>query len=311
MIRLNLPESKTTVEASDEFVYLAYRDSEPQIVPMKGLRQRQAFVREMPLDAIAVFHDSRPISEIRPLVQRVEAKLFGEVSQAELFTRTGGTGDQVAWQEEPSSRATKALEGLRAFSTKPIGEFELSADEVLIVRGQLLTQWLEADQAAKPGSLADWLEGNGDAGDLARQSALERLMREQQNILETVPMLNATKLARLRGSRAHTHRALAKRLRDSGELLGVKVGREFLYPEFQFDPRSGQLRAQMAEILVLLRCGEADTDGWRAMHWFYARTGTLSGERPYEVFTINPDRVLLAAREEFSDADPVSESAAG
>ena len=119
--------------------------------------------------------------------------------------------------------------------------------------GDWLEQWLETESAEKSGSLTESLGGNGRQENSARESAMQRLLRERERIIETVPMLDAAEIALLRGSQASEHRALAKRWRDSGELLGVRVGRQFLYPEFQFDLRSGQLRPQMTDILAYIR----------------------------------------------------------
>ncbi len=307
MIRFSFPDSEATVDQSDELVYLAFRDTAVRVMPMAQLWKERADVNRQDLDTIAFFHQSRPISEIRPLVQYFGAKDSKKIGQAELFVREDAVEHETNWRKYSAFRASKALADLRAFATNPIGELDLSADEVLVMPGQFLMQWFEAEADPEPGSLAEWLRDEDGQAAQARESAVERLAEERERIIETVPMLDATQLARLRGSRAREHRALAQRWRDSGELLGVRVGREFRYPEFQFDPRSGQIRPQMTGILARVRAGEDDPDGWRAMHWFFARAGTLGGERPWEVFPSSPDRVLMAAREEFFDADPVPE----
>jgi len=296
------PQTGASADPCDEMVYLHYRDGAEQIVPMAGLKRGYTWSDHGKADAVVVFHESRPVSEVRHFARRVESRLVQGKSAPELFTRTGGVEGELDWREAPALRVSEAL-----------AELELAMDEVMLLPGDWLEQWLEPKSGESTGSLAEWLGGDGRDDNSACESAMERLLRERENIIRTVPMLDAEELARLRGSQASQHRALAKRWRDSGELLGVKVGREFRYPEFQFDPRSGQLRPQMAHILALLHAGEDDADGWRAMHWFYARAGTLYGERPFELFPDEPERVLTAACMEFGgngDADQVSSSAA-
>lgn len=309
MIRVSPQVSDGSSLQSDELVYLAFRDDAIRIVPMTQLWKERVALSKQDLDAVAVFHQSQPISEIRPLVEDFEAKGMLRSAEVELLGRAAQLEGETHWQEKPAVDVSGFLEDLKAFARSSGSRLALAQDEVLLVRGDLVVKWFEAELDPEPGSLAEWLQDADGRGALARRGSVQRLAEERVRIIETVPMLDAAGLAQLRGSLAKEHRALAQRLRDSGELLGVKIGREFRYPEFQFDATSGQIRPQMAEILARVRSGEEDPDGWRAMHWFFARAGTLAGDRPWEVFPSDPDRVLEGARAEFFDVDPVPEAA--
>lgn len=88
----------------------------------------------------------------------------------------------------------------------------------------------------------------------------------------------------------------ASRLRRRGELLGAWNGREFLHPEFQFQPDTGRL---MPEVKALLSILPKDRSGWRQIFWLYQRHAQLDGARPADVFPKDPHAVIKAARSDF------------
>jgi len=101
------------------------------------------------------------------------------------------------------------------------------------------------------------------------------------------------------GSRSNPHQ-YAARQRSNGALLGVWVAAERTYrhPEFQFDAH-GAIRPAVADLLKVLPDNDEDRNGWRRAFWLYSPHALLSGETPAEVFALDPQRVVEAAREEF------------
>jgi hypothetical protein len=104
--------------------------------------------------------------------------------------------------------------------------------------------------------------------------------------------------------------------RAAGELLGVLSASEhtYRYPDFQFD-KQGHIRSKVKALLTALALREEfhntkdqDKTGWRRTFWLYGATFALAGSDgkprvPAEVFLIDPDAVIEAARKE-ANLDP-------
>lgn len=94
-------------------------------------------------------------------------------------------------------------------------------------------------------------------------------------------------------------------LRD-GRALSVWVREEGEYrcPDFQFDGQ-GQLISQMKRVLDLLRGPNGlayanNLSGWQEVEWLYCPHALLNAKSPAECFPTDPEAVLAAADEEFS-----------
>ncbi|MFL9866635.1 hypothetical protein PQR67_20875 [Paraburkholderia fungorum] len=96
----------------------------------------------------------------------------------------------------------------------------------------------------------------------------------------------------------------AAQLRSSGAMLGVWSApqRTHRYPDFQFDS-DGALRPEVLDLLKLLPGDEEDRGGWRRVFWLYSPHALLDGETPAHIFMSDPQRVLDAARREFSESN--------
>jgi len=98
-----------------------------------------------------------------------------------------------------------------------------------------------------------------------------------------------------------------KELARDGQVLSVwvrEVG-EYRCPDFQFDEQ-GHLISQMKPLLVLLRgpnglADEENQSGWLEVEWLYCPHVLLEGRSPAECFPTDPEAVLAAAQEEFSE----------
>jgi hypothetical protein len=90
-----------------------------------------------------------------------------------------------------------------------------------------------------------------------------------------------------------------RRLRSERRLFGVRYKGEYLHPAFQFLP-NGEVHPAMARLLLLLPVTDAN---WNVAFWFYQPTGWLRGRRPADVFSEDPDAVLLGAEKDFVSGD--------
>lgn len=92
----------------------------------------------------------------------------------------------------------------------------------------------------------------------------------------------------------------ASRLRRLGRLIAVRFSGQYLYPEFQFNCRSGQVLPGVEEVLRIL---PGHDGGWAAAFWWFSESQYLGGRCPFEVFPLDPDAVLDAARKEWIRTD--------
>lgn len=107
---------------------------------------------------------------------------------------------------------------------------------------------------------------------------------------------------------------LASQLRREGQILAVYVTHpvsSYRYPTWQFHPEA-QIFDHLAEILSVLRDfgpfprapeGLRRTTGWGEVEWFLSPHALLDGATPAAILTVDPARVLRAARVEFKSAN--------
>jgi hypothetical protein len=76
------------------------------------------------------------------------------------------------------------------------------------------------------------------------------------------------------------HRSIAQHRRRANELLGVKVGNQYLHPKFQIDPVRHEIRPIVAYANRALEC---DADPWGALDWWYSKDEALERRRPVDM----------------------------
>jgi hypothetical protein len=105
-------------------------------------------------------------------------------------------------------------------------------------------------------------------------------------------MLDSGQVAEFLGA-SGTNRNLAHSLAKKGQILGVKRGRKTLFPGFQFDADSGEVRPVIAQVASIGR-----QSGWEDRHllqWLCTPNGYLDGARPVD--HIADEVTLLQAAE--------------
>jgi hypothetical protein len=103
-------------------------------------------------------------------------------------------------------------------------------------------------------------------------------------------------------SKARNRHALAARWRKEGRMFGVPHRRQMLYPAFQFDPGSGELRPVIREVLAALPRDRMSD--WEIALWWVAANGWLGGRRPVDVLDDEP-HALVAAAEHLGAPSPL------
>lgn len=138
---------------------------------------------------------------------------------------------------------------------------------------------------------------NGDSPD--SRSRIERLLEIRKRLRDSVPMLDASAWAQLRGIISPNPTAALSKYKAQNRLFSVSEGRRDLYPQFQFDDNAAPLPI-MADILSFI---PEDARGWPLLSWFDAHNALVGGRKPREVIRQDPDTVKSAAEEFYSQDD--------
>jgi hypothetical protein len=151
------------------------------------------------------------------------------------------------------------------------------------------------DQPPAPATIA-----SPEPDDGARRLQLARERRDE--LLAHEKWFNAPEVHEQQGKdpQAEGVNNTASKLRRRDELLGVWNGREYLHPQFQFDPQTGLL---MPEVKQLLDIMPKDRSGWRQAFWLFQKHAQLEGKRPADVFQKDAALVIEAARSDFVASD--------
>jgi hypothetical protein len=94
-------------------------------------------------------------------------------------------------------------------------------------------------------------------------------------------------------SHARNRHALAARWRKEGRIFGVPYRGQTLYPAFQFDAVSGEVKASIRDVLTQLPRDRMSE--WESALWWTAANGWLGGRRPVDALDDEPDAVAAAA----------------
>lgn len=123
----------------------------------------------------------------------------------------------------------------------------------------------------------------------------DELIRIRNELLEQVGgTFSSEDLATAAQSITTNSSQLAADQRSSGKLFGVRWGREWRYPRFQFDP-SRRLYPEIKDILSAL---SPDNQGWDRLQWFLEPHERLSGRTPLQVWSNDRRKVIEAANTE-------------
>ncbi len=105
---------------------------------------------------------------------------------------------------------------------------------------------------------------------------------------------NVSRFAAASESTTSSVSRFAADLRTAGKIFGVRFGREWHYPQFQFDA-SRQVIPEMKEVLRAL---SPDEQGWDRLQWFLESHEELREQTPLSVWSEDRRRVIEAANAE-------------
>jgi hypothetical protein len=122
----------------------------------------------------------------------------------------------------------------------------------------------------------------------------ERLRDARQALLDQVPSFTSEELASGGGSISDNPSQYALDLRSRGKVFGVRFGRTWHYPKFQFDAQ----RRAVPEMKEVLEALTPDPQGWDRLQWFVTPHEKLHGETPLKMWKTDRQKVMDAAKAE-------------
>ena len=205
------------------------------------------------------------------MCQGLSDQEFWEIFAAAASRRERGDGQLMAllaarWSERESDLLDAAASLAARHRALEGGEARL--------RGLLALMALHSDLArqlgGEPGKVLDGLE----------RTALDRarLQGEATRAIWDEPMLESGAAAVALGAK-QTNRERVRQYRMRSWLLGLRSGRGFMYPAFQFDPQRRNVHAAVRAVNERL---DAAGDPWGVASWWFSRHDRL-GARPAEL----------------------------
>ena len=125
----------------------------------------------------------------------------------------------------------------------------------------------------------------------------QALIAARQEMLKTVGTFTSEQIAAALDSTSSNASQYAADQRTAGKIFGVRLGREWHYPTFQFD-RSQKPIGIFAEVKPLLEALSPDERGWDRLQWFLASHEGLGGRTPIEMWKKDRAAVVAAASTE-------------
>jgi hypothetical protein len=129
-----------------------------------------------------------------------------------------------------------------------------------------------------------------------QQAPSERLLLREarQELLEKVVSFTSEELATAGGSMSGNASQYALDLRSRGKVFGVRFGRTWHYPKFQFDTQ----RRALPEMEAVLDALTPDPQGWDRLQWFVTPHERLRGRSPLQMWDSDRNKVIEAAQTE-------------
>jgi hypothetical protein len=128
----------------------------------------------------------------------------------------------------------------------------------------------------------------------AESSDRKQLRNAREGLLARVPSFTSEDLASGGDSTSDNASQYALDLRNRGAVFGVRFGRAWRYPKFQFDAR----RRPFDEMKQVLEALSPDPKGWDRLQWFLTPHEKLGGKTPLQVWKPDRQEVIEAANTE-------------
>ncbi len=163
--------------------------------------------------------------------------------------------------------------------------------EVQLVRGSVREQDRSAARTEGESLIQHMTAHTAVPSETAARQA-QRNAAARAELLEEFGALTGEEIGE-QHSRASNRHALAARWRKERRALGVTHQGRTVYPGFQFDPTSGELRPTIRAVLAALPADRMSD--WEVALWWTASNGWLGGRRPVDLLAHDSDQIVVAA----------------
>ena len=173
----------------------------------------------------------------------------------------------------------------------------LAADHTVVVQLKRLTLALAKSQLLTE-RLIDAMFVPGSTASPAAARQAQRNATARQALIDEFGLYDTDDVADLSGSIASNRSATASRWLANRRIFAVNHRGARLYPTFQFGT-DGQPRKVIAGVLAAFE--PYGLDGWETALWFTTASGWLDDQRPVDLLTREPERVVAAAEHAFEE----------
>jgi hypothetical protein len=149
-------------------------------------------------------------------------------------------------------------------------------------------------EAIKPRRLRFTAQSAEESSETANRDALRNA---REKMLERIDTYTSAELASACDSANVNPSQYAGDLRKPNRIFAVRMGRDWLYPTFQFN-HSKKPVEPFSEMKEVLRSLAPDSRGWDRLQWFLDPNIALGGRTPLEVWKEDRARVIEAAQSE-------------
>jgi len=158
------------------------------------------------------------------------------------------------------------------------------------------SRWMSVLSSLEPRAVLYYPGYESSAPHMGTSGASEReLLRDaRRELLRQVPSFTSEELASGGGSISDNPSQYALDLRSRGKVFGVRFGRTWHYPRFQFDPQ----RRAVPEMKAILEALAPDPQGWDRLQWFVTPHEKLAGKTPLIAWAKDRQKVIDAAQSE-------------
>jgi len=181
--------------------------------------------------------------------------------------------------------------------TLPNNEQGLAAEIVLNRVIEFLPQLMEQSQQDNLKKIVSALLPDVAPSEAAMAQA-RMLIDAKSTILKSGDFIPAGEVSKLAGYSQTNPSVQPNKWKRNRAIFAIELKGDDFFPLYALDPNDNyRPRKEVAEILSIF--GDSK-DGWGLAFWFAGLNSFLDDERPQDLLTVAPERVLAAARDEIA-----------
>ncbi|MFC5696754.1 hypothetical protein ACFPU0_14430 [Pseudomonas sp. GCM10022186] len=207
--------------------------------------------------------------------------------------RSNLTGDMKALSAR--LRAEKAEQAVVITLDHASGETLAALGEALETAARLITDTMLKTQQATVEQIISLLVPKLPIRPAVFTEA-QMLAKAKKTVLESGSWVSAGDIASLAGFTSRNSSSQPNRWKRERRIFAIRHNGSDYFPIYALDKEAGyRPLPAMAEVLKVF---DGQKDGWGLAYWFASVNSCLSGNRPQDLLTVAPARVIAAAADE-------------